>query len=216
MNFGLHDIPPVEKTWNQMFGGPMFPRTNQLYRNGEPLDVAFCLTLIASPLGAVLGVWAPHVLQRNGLSRDDLSEPDLSEDAIAGYIRHAKSNIAAYLLENSCADKTYPEQYADLQAASSGGDVESFIYAARMFSYNRRFYLTQSGYMGIGPEMMRPGDQLCVLFGGRPAYILRPMDGYHVFIGDTYVNDQDIMWRKATESAMFGKGRKAVETFELR
>ena len=39
-----------------------------------------------------------------------------------------------------------------------------------------------------GPKMMRPGDEVCVLFGGTPLYILSPMGDYDVFVGDTYLN----------------------------
>lgn len=72
--------------------------------------------------------------------------------------------------------------------------------------------------MGIGPKVMRAGDEICVLFGGRVPYVMRPMPDHHVFIGDTFLNDHGIMWGKATEAARFRKGPSppAVVTFELR
>ena len=42
--------------------------------------------------------------------------------------------------------------------------------------------------MGNSPKMVRPGDEVCVLFGGTPLYILRPIADYDV-VGDTYLND---------------------------
>jgi hypothetical protein len=42
---------------------------------------------------------------------------------------------------------------------------------------------------GKWPKGDAPGDEVCVLFGGTPLYILRPMADYDVFVGDTYLND---------------------------
>jgi hypothetical protein len=65
--------------------------------------------------------------------------------------------------------------------------------------------------------VMQPGDEVCVLFGGRPAYVLRPMVAHHVFIGDTYIMDEDIMWGKATQQVKKGQSPGSpVVIFELR
>lgn len=31
----------------------------------------------------------------------------------------------------------------------------------------RRFFITEKGYLGLGPGPMEVGDHVCVLFGGR-------------------------------------------------
>jgi len=207
MTFDLHDRVPVEAIWKQMFDVSLFPRSNRLYRNKDPLDVAFCMTLIASPLGAVLS------------AVDLLDIPKMNDDAVPEFVRQAKADIAAYLLSTSnstSGERHYPDQYATLKRESSGGDAKRFARGARSFSHNRRFYLTQSGYMGVGPMMMRPGDEMCVLFGGKVPFILRPMGDFHVFVGDTYVNDDDIMWGKAIEAVRVGRSHMAVDTFKLR
>jgi hypothetical protein len=207
MTFDLHNRVPVEAVWKQMFDVPLFPRSNRLYRNKDPLDLAFCMTLIASPLGAVLSAVNP------------VNIPEMNDNAVTELVQQAKADIAAYLLSTSNSkseQRPYPDQYTAPQRESSGGDANRFARAARSFSHNRRFYLTQSGYMGVGPMMMRPGDEVCVLFGGKVPFILRPAGDFHVFVGDTYVNDHDIMWGKAIEAARVGKSRTAVDTFKLR
>jgi hypothetical protein len=71
--------------------------------------------------------------------------------------------------------------------------------------------------MGIGPAAMQPGDEVCVLFGGRLPFVLRPMQDHHVFIGDTYLADEHIMWGKATEQVKRGQSPGVpVGMFELR
>ncbi|KAF2432984.1 hypothetical protein EJ08DRAFT_584731 [Tothia fuscella] len=51
------------------------------------------------------------------------------------------------------------------------------------------YFETEKGYIGLGPFMVEPGDQVCVLFGGRVLYVLRPdQDGSCIYIGDAYVH----------------------------
>lgn len=65
--------------------------------------------------------------------------------------------------------------------------------------------------------IMQPGDEVCVLFGGRPIFVLRPMVDHHIFIGDSYILDEDIMWGKVTEQVKKGHAAASpVFTFELR
>jgi hypothetical protein len=42
------------------------------------------------------------------------------------------------------------------------------------------------------------------------------MHDHHLFVGDTYLYDTDIMWGKAMHLVASGQSRSAVETFELR
>ncbi|KAH0565728.1 hypothetical protein GP486_000870 [Trichoglossum hirsutum] len=205
MVFGLHETIPVESIWNQIFDVPMIPRSGLPYRNGEPLDEAFCMTLMAGVLGGVLGV-VPDIMLLGS-----------SPHTIPDYERQSKANIRAFLLESSgFALVSAPENFTGSQAEPSGGISDNFIRPAKMFSYNRRVYLTRKGFIGIGPKVMRPGDEVCVLFGGRMPFIVRPMDGHHVFIGDTYLHDNDIMWGNATKAAMSHRAGINVETFEFR
>jgi hypothetical protein len=52
MTFGFVDEIPVEQIWFQLFPYPMVCRPDHLCRTGESLDLEFCKTLLASPLGA--------------------------------------------------------------------------------------------------------------------------------------------------------------------
>jgi len=63
---------------------------------------------------------------------------------------------------------------------------------------------------------MQAGDEVCVLFGGRPPFILRPMPDHHVFIGDAYVRDDAVMWGKATEDVRRNGTEAPIVSFELR
>lgn len=68
---------------------------------------------------------------------------------------------------------------------------------------NRRFFLTTSGRIGIGPRAMQAEDFLCVLFGCKWPVILRPKGVDHELIGICYVDG--IMYGEAVQSH-FEKG----------
>ena len=42
--------------------------------------------------------------------------------------------------------------------------------------------------------MMREGDEVVILYGGGVPYMLRLLDDVqHLFVGDTYLHDEDVM-----------------------
>lgn len=76
-------------------------------------------------------------------------------------------------------------------------------------------YVTQNGLLGIGPRLTQNDDEVCVIFGGRVPFILRRAPDHHVLIGNTYVDDNDIMWGKLTEGFRSHK-QLPIITFEIR
>ncbi|KXX82394.1 Heterokaryon incompatibility protein 6, OR allele [Madurella mycetomatis] len=58
----------------------------------------------------------------------------------------------------------------------------------------------REGHLGIGPTAMRKGDEVVVLFRGKMPYVLRRGgERHHMFIGDCYVRDDEIMLGRVTE-----------------
>ncbi|RBA14252.1 hypothetical protein FPRO05_03044 [Fusarium proliferatum] len=57
---------------------------------------------------------------------------------------------------------------------------------------DRRFFITELGYVGTGPMSMKPGDHICVLYGGCTPFVVRPVDGVgdedYLFLGESFVN----------------------------
>ncbi|KAG5752418.1 hypothetical protein H9Q70_004967 [Fusarium xylarioides] len=55
--------------------------------------------------------------------------------------------------------------------------------------FNRRFFRTESGYMGLGPPDIQPGDAICLLLGGSVAYALRKSaHETWTYVGECYVH----------------------------
>ncbi|CAH0055873.1 unnamed protein product [Clonostachys solani] len=66
--------------------------------------------------------------------------------------------------------------------------AERYGQAMRNVCYGRKAFTATGCVMGLGPDVLRPGDLVCVLFGGPVPYILRPLRGdeYH-FVGECFV-----------------------------
>lgn len=56
------------------------------------------------------------------------------------------------------------------------------------YGSNRRFFVTEGGYWGLGPAAMQEGDVCAVLFGADVPFVLRPMaDKKFRLVGESYV-----------------------------
>jgi len=60
--------------------------------------------------------------------------------------------------------------------------------AANGASSNRIFARTKKGYFVLGPNVMKQGDVVCVLFGGKMPFVLRPWEHYFLLVGECYVH----------------------------
>lgn len=55
------------------------------------------------------------------------------------------------------------------------------------FAAGRRMFLTEKGFIGLGPPDCRIGNQLSILLGADSPYLLRSDGEYFELIGETYV-----------------------------
>ena len=197
---------PVVACWRQLFNHcPLFPRDNH-YRNGEPLDVAFCNTLA----GGILGPLMAKLHQG-----DDLGNS--VENIVSRFTQISIANAAAYLArEASARGDPLGNELVSLQAQAAPVSAEEYETTVRSIAYGRRIYMTQNGTLGLGPRMMQEGDEVCVLFGGRTPFLLRRKPGHHLFIGESYLHDHDIMWGIVTEAIKRGRSPIPVNTFDIR
>jgi hypothetical protein len=56
------------------------------------------------------------------------------------------------------------------------------------FGLFRSFVATEEGYIGLAPNNVRPGDQVCVLLGCRSPLVLCPVKGSYEVIGECYLD----------------------------
>lgn len=83
-----------------------------------------------------------------------------------------------------------------------------FSSAVQVACLGRKLFGTQEGYIGIGDVTLQEGDLVCVLFGGKVPFILRPANGRYRFVGECYLHG--VMLGQALK-----KGREKSQWFEL-
>ncbi len=78
---------------------------------------------------------------------------------------------------------------------------------------NRRFIITDSGYMGMAPPHVKAGDSVCVLLGARVPFLLRKESKFYTLVGELYSSD-GYMTGKAIDRMEAGELHKTI--FEIR
>jgi hypothetical protein len=72
--------------------------------------------------------------------------------------------------------------------AEKTGAKDEWSRAANGASRNRIFARTKKGYYVLGPKVMKEGDVVCVLYGGKMPFVLRPWGHYFLLVGECYVH----------------------------
>jgi hypothetical protein len=62
-----------------------------------------------------------------------------------------------------------------------------FNYAVVAASAFRAFFVTETGYMGMGPEVLIAGDKVCVVLGCNVPLLLRKNQDYFTLVGECFV-----------------------------
>jgi hypothetical protein len=206
IHYKYTDKPPIEAIWSQLFNFALFPRPSFQYTGtSEALDVAFLQTIAAGILG-VIGMFL----------NQQASWQDSRPDAWDVLRRQVKSNILAWLQAHPPAQGlSYPDLVPEGQLTELPGNENAYTHPLWVYSRNRRMYRTRSGLVGLGPQMMQPGDQVVVLFGGSLPFILRPWGREWLLIGDTYLHHDSILQGEQVQMVRSPSGPSRVETFRL-
>jgi len=122
------------------------------------------------------------------------------------------ADYAAYLHNfdpDSAALRSISEDLNDEDGYT--GNSTNFAIAASRVCDDRRLFLFNKDYIGLGPNVMQPGDQLCILFGGQQLYILRPRGDSHQLVGECFV--QGLMWGEGLEA--YENGLQEAQAFNI-
>jgi Heterokaryon incompatibility protein (HET) len=66
--------------------------------------------------------------------------------------------------------------------------LHNYLFSSKSISQNRSLFRMNSGRFGLGPSVTKPDDLVCILFGGKVPYILRPEEEHYLLIGESYVH----------------------------
>lgn len=103
-------------------------------------------------------------------------------EAIAGNFCHA----CLYYCESIFNEKIRPLKLSyDMRVMPHREFAAGFQY----YCNNRRFFVTEGGYWGIGPAAMQKGDVCAVLIGADVPFVLRPTatEGTYRLVGQAYI-----------------------------
>jgi hypothetical protein len=98
-------------------------------------------------------------------------------------VLHNNADLASQV---ACLDDW--DAFSYLQSISEGGASEHFVTLATNYCFNRSFFMTSCGRMGIGPSDASENDHCSVLLGGGVAYVIRQKSSDWVFVGEAYVS----------------------------
>jgi hypothetical protein len=90
-------------------------------------------------------------------------------------------------------------------------DQEEWSRWAASASEGRVFARTQKGYYVLGPAALEPGDLVCVLFGCKVPFCLRPMGEWYLLVGECYVHGL----MKGEALGMFAQDELRDERFDI-
>lgn len=75
----------------------------------------------------------------------------------------------------------------EIEDAAKRGERGEFWKLALSTSRNRRVFSTESGFLGLGPEILQPGDVVCITVASVPL-VLRPVNKHFLLVGECYVD----------------------------
>jgi hypothetical protein len=100
-------------------------------------------------------------------------------------------------------------EYSKLEGRTKNHPASAeFYHRVINVGIGRKPFRTQQGYIGLGPFILRPGDVVCVFYGSRVPFILRPVGDRFQFLGECYLHG--IMNGEALSD-----GRNMSQTFQI-
>ncbi|KAE9375993.1 HET-domain-containing protein [Stipitochalara longipes BDJ] len=111
----------------------------------------------------------------------------------ADFLAYCSENLNDSLSSIPTTESIHPkelsqsrEQIADIstQRPTATGDADRVAFQIQHCSL-----FTTAEYMGMGHFTTKPGDIVCVLFGGKTPFVLRPTGDHYALVGECYVCD---------------------------
>jgi hypothetical protein len=176
----------IETLWHDVCGKGRFD-LEETYINGESAFFAYTQTLSNGCVATSLQESRPY---------DKIPKSEWLKQG-AAYLTKALGQ----------SDDVSPALYE----VARDGDHFKWSRAANGASSHRAFARTANGYFVLGPKVLEVGDVVCVLFGGKLPFCLRPWGRHYLLVGECYVHG--VMGGEAMQ--MLGLGEVAEEVFDV-
>ncbi|KAK4574464.1 hypothetical protein LTR86_001305 [Recurvomyces mirabilis] len=157
---------------------------------------AICNVTEAQRFGDFLEEYINSVTNRLDPAARPRNTEDLGPTLVAGFdmARHA---VGREGFRDLLALKTFLQQKREWPPSWAIRGKCLDVDMIRLYDYagalrptirHRRIFVTQSGYVGVGPKHARAGDVVAVIYGGVWPFILRSMGSEYSMIGTCYVH----------------------------
>jgi hypothetical protein len=124
--------------------------------------------------------------ERGGLGDIESDLPEIARESVRKIALSAQRKAERTLLSSNIRKKYGEAPFLPLEIAESAGIFSNNMVLALT---SRRLLVTRNGYLGLGPELMKTGDLLCLVESARVPFLLRPRDGGgHVLVGECYAH----------------------------
>lgn len=188
--FGDNELT-IEYIWRDICKRDQFNLSGQ-YLNGEDCHVFACMQTLSN--GCV------QIASREKMPYHEIPKSRwLEQEAMYLVKAFGKSDIVALDLSQIAEE------------AENKHKEEQWSRSANGASKNRIFAKTNKGYYVLGPKVTQPGDIVCVLFGGKLPFCLRPLGDRYLLVGECYVHG--LMNGEAME--MMSRHELVEETFDI-
>lgn len=121
--------------------------------------------------------------------------------------------LALFLDDNGLRDVLPPSTAKQMMSSSKNGEADMYATEARHYCFNRSFFVTSAGRMGIGPSDTRLDDIVAVLPGSGVPFVIRRREeaGGWLIVGESYVDG--LMAGEAIQSWEQGRLQKEILDF---
>jgi hypothetical protein len=183
------------------------------YCTGESCRDAFWMTLCA-------GILHPTPEETSNMPAWEVATPQrrIFFETWATATMDESSQIIHSRSGSSAASASDPVDDPIVEGFLIGRDlyVDSFHTRVSIATVNRKFFITEKGYFGLGPSTTQPGDNVCVLAGGHVPYVVRPRDCDCAasILGDEPVNSLELLGDAYMQGIMNGEVASAEEWME--
>src|SRR5450759_3702049 len=106
---------------------------------------------------------------------------------VINYLDSLRSNFIAYFTSLWVPSNQNHVKHESVKPDRISGDWLRYKTFAKNTSWNRSFFTTKKGYVGLESNAMQARDIVCILFSGDIPFILRPERDHYHLVGDAYV-----------------------------
>ncbi|PMD41896.1 hypothetical protein L207DRAFT_565647 [Hyaloscypha variabilis F] len=119
----------------------------------------------------------PHAAHLQSLLDEELAEP-----TVQTYQENLDPFLASF---NPLGKLKWPFR---MRRCSDEEESKISVWMDRYtMTFRRSFFITETGYMGLGPPMMQAGDKICIIYGCHIPMVLREVGDSHLLVGECYV-----------------------------